>query len=438
VAVRLILAVPHLLALCLLGIFASPVVIIGWFGAVVTGRLPRFAATYLAGYLRWYARAGAYLLLLTDAYPPFGPWDDAAYPVRLTFGAGKLNRLTVLFRVILAIPVAIVSMLVNPGLAVIVVVAGWPAALIAGRLPAPLHQAFAAVLRYAIRYLGYLYLLTGTYPAGMFGDEAAPPAATWEQAGAYGPDGAYGHGEDGGRRLVLSPGARRLVGLILVLGLLTAAGAGAGAGVKISAIRQRDREISQLNLAVARFNLVVARHNTAVVSEQQAASQVNKASDVLTSAHDALLTAMNSQLAKADNCDTVGCLNAIFGPCAKSLSAFERALRGTTVPPGSAAIAKRLVKETVGSEQAYREMATAASFGEIEYEATGAEKVGGQFDSDYKALLTSFGSAISTLGNQVTALDNAATTLNREGAVLSRQAEALHVTVSVRAAKPGS
>src|ERR1700722_18071601 len=146
VAIRLILAVPHLLALYFLGIAAFPVVVIGWLGALVTGRLPRFAASYLSGYLRWYCRAGAYLLLLTGEYPPFA-LGDAAYPVRLAGGSGKLNRLTVLFRVVLAIPVAIVSSLVTAGLAVIVIVAGWPATLIAGRLPASLHQSFAAGLR---------------------------------------------------------------------------------------------------------------------------------------------------------------------------------------------------------------------------------------------------------------------------------------------------
>ena len=182
VATRLILAVPHLLALSFLGAAAFPVVVIGWLAALVTGRLPRFAAAYLSGYLRWYSRAWAYLLLLTDEYPPFA-LRDAAYPVRLAVGSGELSRLTVLFRVVLAIPAAIAMMLVNSGLAVIVIVAGWPAALIAGRLPGPLHQAFAAVLRYAIRYLGYLYLLTGSYPySGPIAEAPAPvpdvPAAS--------------------------------------------------------------------------------------------------------------------------------------------------------------------------------------------------------------------------------------------------------------------
>jgi len=437
VAIRLILAVPHLLALSFLGIAAFPVVVVGWLGALATGRLPRFAAAYLAGYLRWYARAGAYLLLLTDEYPPF-TLRDAAYPVRLSVGSGKLNRLTVLVRVILAIPVAIVSMLVSYGLAVIVVVAGWPATLIAGRLPAPLHQAFAAVLRYAIRYLGYLYLLTGTYPAGLFGDKPAPQAAAWGQAGAYGEASAYGEAEDGSWRLALSPGARRLVGLILVLGLLSIAGEGAWAGATISAARERAREISQLNLAVARFTPVVARHNAAVASEQRAATQVTKASQVLTDAHDALVAALNSPAANANNCATVSCFDASAWPEVKGFAAFQRALSGTTIPAGSAAIAKRLVKEAAGSEQDYREMTVATSFTSIEAEATAAEKVGGQFDHDYDALLASLGNEVARLGNEVTALNNAAATLNREGAALRRQAATLNVTVNVPTAKPGA
>src|ERR1700733_6688200 len=108
VAIRLILAIPHLVALSAVGIGAGAVVIIGWPGAVVMGRLPRFAASYLCGYLRWYSRVGGYLLLLTDEYPPF-TFGDADYPVRLAAGSGELSRLTVLLRIVLAVPAAIVS-----------------------------------------------------------------------------------------------------------------------------------------------------------------------------------------------------------------------------------------------------------------------------------------------------------------------------------------
>lgn len=64
-----------------LGTFAAILVIIGWFAALFTGRLPDFCASFLVVYLRWYFRVMAYLLLLADVYPPFALEGDG-YPVR--------------------------------------------------------------------------------------------------------------------------------------------------------------------------------------------------------------------------------------------------------------------------------------------------------------------------------------------------------------------
>src|SRR5215472_9457242 len=69
VAFRIILIVPHLVVLYFLGVAASVVAFIGWFGALFTGHLPDFAASFLSGYVRWYCRVGSYLLLLTGEYP---------------------------------------------------------------------------------------------------------------------------------------------------------------------------------------------------------------------------------------------------------------------------------------------------------------------------------------------------------------------------------
>ena len=62
----------------------------------------------------------------------------------------------------------------------------WLIVLIAGQMPRPLYEAIAAGQRYYFRYTGYLFLLTGTYPWGLFGDQpdlAAGPAG-YEPAGA--------------------------------------------------------------------------------------------------------------------------------------------------------------------------------------------------------------------------------------------------------------
>ena len=507
VAFRLILAVPHFIVLYALGIAASVVVIIGWFGALATGRLPDFAAAYLSGYLRWYCRAAAYLLLLTDEYPPFA-LDDTAYPVRMAVGHGRLGRLAVLFRVILAIPAAIASMLLVYGVLSIVILIAWLTALVAGKLPASLHQAFAAVLRYIIRYYCYLYLLTDAYPAGLFGDQpgsqapagplpngpgyvtpggpgnGAPggpgfgPSAAGYGAPGYGapgygePVGRYGTpapgygtpafgygapdygpsgygappapgygapaavapGQDASWQLVLLPGARRVVRLILVLGLLAVFGEGFAIGTTINAAVTRDREINQLNAEITQHNAAVAHLDAAVARQQQAFRQASDALTQVSDAHDSLASVLNSPAADSTNCATVTCFDTTSVPVANAFAAFGRTLRATTVPAASAAVAKRLSTDTAGNEKDWKELTQATSFTSIEDIATAAEKVGGRYDNDYQALVQSLDQVQSTLENQAATLDSQATALNNQAANLNRRAVTLNATVNVRTA----
>jgi len=187
VLVRGILAIPHLVVLYVLTIAAEFVLLIGWFGALFTGTLPPFAADFLSGVLRWQARVAAYLLLLTDQYPPFS-LADADYAARVAARPGPLNRLAVLFRIILIIPAAIVVGLLAYGLETITLFVVWLIVLITGRMPGSLHDAISAVLRYTIRYTGYFFLLTSEYPRGLFGDQPVPgglPGAAPDAAEGY-------------------------------------------------------------------------------------------------------------------------------------------------------------------------------------------------------------------------------------------------------------
>jgi hypothetical protein len=190
VLVRLILAIPHFIGLYFAAIAAQVVLVIGWFGALFTGQLPQFAADYLSGYLRWKIRLYAYLLLLTDSYPPFMA-EDHDYPVRIAVRPGRLHRLAVLFRLILAIPFEIVGELVTFGVTTIVALITWLIVLITGRMPRPLYQAIAAAVRYQARVRGYLYMLTSQPPQGLFGDQPASwPAADCAGLRAAGPQTA--------------------------------------------------------------------------------------------------------------------------------------------------------------------------------------------------------------------------------------------------------
>src|SRR5256885_210899 len=140
VAFRILMAIPQLIVLWLLGIAAIVITIIGWFGALFTGRLPVFAADFLTGYLRWLARVYAYLYLLTDVYPPFA-LDDADYPVRLAAMPGQLNRLSVLFRIFLLIPCQIVQTVIAYGALTIFQLVSWVIVLVKGQLPDTIYQA---------------------------------------------------------------------------------------------------------------------------------------------------------------------------------------------------------------------------------------------------------------------------------------------------------
>jgi len=71
VAFRPILAIPHLLAIWAIGFAWAVTTIVAWFAILFTGRYPRTLYDFATGALRWTTRVEAYLLLLTDEYPPF-------------------------------------------------------------------------------------------------------------------------------------------------------------------------------------------------------------------------------------------------------------------------------------------------------------------------------------------------------------------------------
>jgi hypothetical protein len=71
VALRLFLALPHLLLLWLLGIVWGLTTAIAWVVILFTGRYPETLYGFAIGVLAWTVRVEAYMLLLRDEYPPF-------------------------------------------------------------------------------------------------------------------------------------------------------------------------------------------------------------------------------------------------------------------------------------------------------------------------------------------------------------------------------
>ena len=164
------------------GGLAFVVAVLGWFASLVRGSMPkglRDAGAYSLGY---YAQALAYTLLVTDRYPNADPTAMLAdvprpplHPVHLVGDAHDLrrSRVTVFFRVLLAIPHFLWLLLWT--IAVIVVaILNWFATLFTGSPAGAFHQFLSRYVRYVLHVYAFFYLVANPFP-GFTGQEGTYP-----------------------------------------------------------------------------------------------------------------------------------------------------------------------------------------------------------------------------------------------------------------------
>jgi hypothetical protein len=142
------------------------------------------------------------------------------YPV--TFEAEYVeerNRLTTFFRLLLAIPLAIVLWLYEI-VAFFVVVFAWFAIVITGRFPESLYQFLAGFIRFLTRVTAYTALLCDPYPA--FG--GAPDPTYPIRMGFEGPLPLYSRLKTAFRLILAIPilVLRYVIGLLLQIGAIAA------------------------------------------------------------------------------------------------------------------------------------------------------------------------------------------------------------------------
>ncbi len=159
---------------------ATAAAFLAWFAILVRGSAPRGLRDLTAFTLGYAAQAGAYLFLLTPRYPTSDPELAEPYsalpehPVRLVVNDDlERPRLTVLFRLFLAIPHFVWLLLWSIAVFFVVLVA-WIAALITGRVPDALHRFLTAYVRYATHLGAFVYLIGRRFPgftgrAGSYG-----------------------------------------------------------------------------------------------------------------------------------------------------------------------------------------------------------------------------------------------------------------------------
>ena len=162
---RLLLAIPHLLWLTIWGIAAFFVAIVGWFAALITGRLPEGMHRFQAKYQAYTTRVYAYLYLLANPYPPFhgGP---AEYPIDLQVPMvpERQSRWKILFRIILGIPAVILAWVFSQVLQILAFL-GWFVCVVMGRMPKGMRDLGVYCLRYQVQTNCYMLLVTERYPS---------------------------------------------------------------------------------------------------------------------------------------------------------------------------------------------------------------------------------------------------------------------------------
>jgi hypothetical protein len=160
---RLLLAIPHFIFLLLWSVAAFFAVVVAWFAALVTGRVPASLHRFLAAFVRYGAHVVAYAFLLGRRFPGF-TGKAGTYEVDLELpGAEPQSRWKTLFRLFLAIPALILAGALS-GALLVAAFFGWFYALATGRMPRGLRSLGISCLRYSAQTYAYLLLVTDRYP----------------------------------------------------------------------------------------------------------------------------------------------------------------------------------------------------------------------------------------------------------------------------------
>ena len=178
--VKLLLIIPHLIALAFLGVVSLVLTVIAFFAILFTGRYPRGLFEFNVGVLRWNWRVGyySYQALGTDKYPPFSLAKNDDYPADLDVAyPEQLSKGLVLVKWLLGIPHYIVVGVLQGGLSknssgllVILVLFAAVVNLFTGKYHKGIWKLVIGINRWSYRVAGYAVLVTDEYPPFRLGE----------------------------------------------------------------------------------------------------------------------------------------------------------------------------------------------------------------------------------------------------------------------------
>lgn len=184
---RIFLAIPHIIWFVLWSVLTLVLAIVAWIWALITGRLPGELHRFFCAYIRYATHLFGWFWLVTDPYPPFNGRPLDGYPLDVVLPDPEpQRRVTVLFRLVLALPALVLDVTLTGGgasatfskgrngssaggnatggLVTLAGFLGWFASLWKGRMPRGLRDTGAYALGYRAHVLAYLLLVTPRYP----------------------------------------------------------------------------------------------------------------------------------------------------------------------------------------------------------------------------------------------------------------------------------
>jgi 2-(1,2-epoxy-1,2-dihydrophenyl)acetyl-CoA isomerase len=174
VALRFLLALPHLLVLTAWTYVAVPVVIVNWFITLFRGQPAEGLHAWTSRLVRYQAHVYAYVFLVADPYPSFRGWYGT-YPVDVVLPPPRPQaRWQTLLRIVLVIPAYVLAVVLGYVLYIVAALGG-VYALFMGRYPRGMRDLSAYCLRFQAQTWAYLLLVTDRYPSLADASTPAPP-----------------------------------------------------------------------------------------------------------------------------------------------------------------------------------------------------------------------------------------------------------------------
>ncbi len=163
VAIRLLMAFPHLIVNNFWSFFAGLLGFAQWFIILFTGKRNEAIWEMQNQWLAYASRVMTYLSLMHDEFPPFGT-DAGSVPITYQFGYNEeANRLSNALRIFWMIPALIVSALMAIAGQILAIIC-WFAILFTGTMPRGMFDFLVRAHRQNIRTQAYGSLMTDVYP----------------------------------------------------------------------------------------------------------------------------------------------------------------------------------------------------------------------------------------------------------------------------------